>query len=244
MEQLGNPSPRQHANRMNIEVIPVILAKDEKTMKRRLTLIEPYVRLVQIDVMDGAFVRNKTWHDAAKIASWKKNLQYELHLMVNDPIDVMNHWLKVRGLKRVIFHAETPQKLGHLIQTAKRHKLDVGIAVSPGTPLKKISPFIKKIDMVLVMGGKPGKSGQRLNRKTLDTVKTLRKRYPKLPIGFDMGVNEKTIPDLVRAGVTRLNAASAIFKSKSPFKKIESLQMIAKNAARIQVINAPLVNLA
>jgi len=217
---------------MNIEIIPVILAKDEKTMKRRLTLIEPYVRMVQIDVMDGAFVKNETWHDAVKVAAWKKNLQYELHLMVNDPIAVMNHWLKVRGLKRVIFHAETAQKLGHLIRTARRHKLEVGIAISPGTPLKKISPFIKKIDMVLVMGGKPGKSGQRLNRKTLETVKALRKQHPKLPIGFDMGVNEKTIPDLVRAGVTRLNAASAIFKSKSPLKKIESLHAIAENALK------------
>jgi ribulose-phosphate 3-epimerase len=216
---------------MKPEVIPAILAKDERTMKRRLTLLEPHVRLVQIDVMDGKFVKNKTWHDAAKIAKWKMNLRYELHLMVNDPIDVMNHWIKVRGLKRVIFHAETPQKLGHLIDTAKRHKLEVGIAISPGTPIKKISPFMKKINMILVMGGKPGKSGQHLNKKTLETVKTLRKRYPKLPIGFDIGVNEKTVPDLVRAGVTRLNTASAIFKSRTPLKTIESLQEIAKNAS-------------
>lgn len=217
---------------MKPEIVPAILAKDEKTMKRRLTLIAPHVSLVQIDVMDGKFVKNKTWHDAAKVAKWKKNLQYELHLMVNDPVDVMNRWLKVRGLKRVIFHAETPQKLGHLIDTARRHKLKVGVAISPGTPIKKIIPFMKKINMVLVIGGKPGKSGQRLNKKTLETVKMLRKRYPKLSIGFDIGVNEKTIPELVRAGVTRLNAASAIFKSRSPLNKIKSLQEIAKNASK------------
>jgi ribulose-phosphate 3-epimerase len=212
----------------NIEIIPVILAKNERTMKRRLTLMEPLVRLVQIDVMDGTFVPQKSWFDAEKIAGWKKNLKYELHLMVNDPVNVMNRWLKVRGLKRVIFHAETPQKLGHLIVAAKRHKLETGIAISPGTPIRKIEPFMKRADMVLVMGGKPGKSGQRLDRKTFETVRTLRKRYPKLPIGFDMGVNERTIPDLVRAGVTRLCAASAVFQSSSPARAMESLKRMVK----------------
>jgi ribulose-phosphate 3-epimerase len=182
--------------------------------------------------MDGTFVKNKTWHDADTVATWKVNLNYELHLMVNDPIDVVNRWLKVRGLKRVIFHAQTPQKIGHLINTIKRHKLEVGIALSPGVPIKKIDPFMKKVNMVLVMGGKPGKGGQRLNRKTLETVKALRKKYPKLPIGFDIGVNEKTIPDLVRAGVTRLNVGSAIFQSTIPLLRIKSLQKIATDALK------------
>jgi ribulose-phosphate 3-epimerase len=215
----------------NIEIIPVILAKDERTVKRRLTLMEPLVRLVQIDVMDGTLVPQTSWFDAEKIAGWKKNLKYELHLMVNDPVDVMNRWLKVRGLKRVIFHAETPQKLGHLIAAAKRHKLETGIAISPGTPIRKIEPFMKRTDMVLVMGGKPGKSGQRLDRKTLETVRSLRRQYPKLPIGFDMGVNERTIPDLVRAGVTRLCAASAIFGSRSPSRALAALRNIAERQA-------------
>jgi ribulose-phosphate 3-epimerase len=215
----------------NIEIIPVILAKDERTVKRRLTLMEPLVRLVQIDVMDGTLVPQTSWFDAEKIAGWKKNLKYELHLMVNDPVDVMNRWLKVRGLKRVIFHAETPQKLGHLIAAAKRHKLETGIAISPGTPIRKIEPFMKRMDMVLVMGGKPGKSGQRLDRKTLETVRSLRRQYPKLPIGFDMGVNERTIPDLVRAGVTRLCAASAIFGSRSPSRALAALRNIAERQA-------------
>ena len=217
---------------MNIEIIPTILAKNEQTMKRRLTLVAPFVPLVQIDIMDGKLVPNETWHDAAKVAKWKKNLKYELHLMVEDPIDVINHWLKVRGLKRVIFHAETPQKLGHLITTAKRHKLEVGIAISPGTPLKKILPFIKRIDMVLVMGGKPGRSGQRLEPRAIKTVQTLRQRYPKLEIGFDMGVNQRTIPMLVKAGVTRINTASAIFRSPSPIQAIKTLRTIAQNASK------------
>lgn len=216
---------------MELEITPAILANDERTFKRRLKFIAPYTETVQVDVMDGMFVKNKTWHDARRLASWKINVKYELHLMVNDPIEVMNRWLRVPGLKRVIFHAETPQKLGHLIATAKRHKLEVGIAISPGTTLKKIEPFMKRIDMILVMGGKPGKSGQHLDPKRLGTVRTLRKRYPNLPIGFDIGVNGKTIPEMVRAGVTRLNTASAIFKSKNPIQTIARLERIARKAA-------------
>lgn len=221
---------QREIHNMKPEVIPAILAKSEIDMKRRLTLMEPLVPVVQIDVMDGSFVKNETWHDAKKVAKWKKNLKYELHLMVNNPIDVVNRWLKVRGLTRVIFHAETPQKLGHLIDTARRHKLEVGVAVSPGTPLTEIKPFMNRIDMVLVMGGKPGRSGRGLDKKMLSTVKTLRKRYPKLPIGFDISVNRRTTPELVHAGVTRLYTASAVFRTTSPAASLARLQTIADKA--------------
>ncbi len=43
------------------EIIPAIIAKSFDELEEKIKLIEPYLKTVQIDVMDGIFVSNKTW---------------------------------------------------------------------------------------------------------------------------------------------------------------------------------------
>lgn len=214
---------------MKSEIIPTILCKSATIAKRRITLLQPYAKTVQIDVMDGVFVPNESWHDADAAASWNLNINYEIHLMVEDPLPIIHAWKRVPRFIRAIVHAETPKKLGHLIKSIKALNIEVGIAISPGTPLEKILPHIADIDMVLVMGGKPGFSGQPLNIKTLDTARSLRKQFPKLPIGFDIGVSEKTIQILKQAGVTRFCSANAIFKKDSPIEAFNEMKQLSNS---------------
>lgn len=209
-------------------IIPTILCKTSACAKRRISLIESTAQTVQIDIMDGLFVPNETWHDADAASTWSFNVDYELHLMVNDPLPIIHAWKRVPRLRRAIIHAETPKKLSHLIKEIKPLKIKIGIAISPGTPLKKIIPHINDIEMVLVMGGKPGFGGQPIDLKTLKTVQELRRSYPKLPIGFDIGVSEQTIPELKKAGVTRYCIGSAIFKKRSPIEAFEKLESLTR----------------
>lgn len=213
---------------MSYEIIPAILAKSAKEFKRKLNVIEDRVPLVQVDVMDGRYVPNKTWFKAETVATWNPKVEFELHLMVKNPYPVIADWMKVRGLRRVIVHAESPVNLKDAIRFARDKCLEIGVAISPGTSLRKLLPLVKRFDMALVMGGKPGFSGQSLDPKTLVTVRALRRHFPKLPIGFDIGVSAKTIPVLKRAGVTRFCAASAIFNSKNPGRALVKLTRIAQ----------------
>lgn len=212
---------------MTVEVIPAVLATGETDFRRKLGLMEGIARTIQVDIMDGAFVPNKTWYDGALVASWKCDFRYELHLMVNDPMPIIEHWLPVRGIKRAIIHADAPLNIPRALKWIRAHHLETGVALSPGVSPDIIDPWMKAIDMVLVMGGKPGFSGKKLDRKTLETVRILRKRYPKLQIGFDIGVGKRTIPDLVLAGVTRLCTASAIFKTEAPGRAYLELVTLA-----------------
>ncbi|MGC9005752.1 MAG: hypothetical protein ACP5JC_03995, partial [Candidatus Micrarchaeia archaeon] len=43
-----------------VEIVPAILVKNREEFLRRIELVKPYVKKVQIDVMDGVFVPNKT----------------------------------------------------------------------------------------------------------------------------------------------------------------------------------------
>jgi ribulose-phosphate 3-epimerase len=211
---------------MKLEIIPAIFCKTSACAKRRIALVESVADTVQIDAMDGKLVPNKSWFNAEAVATWSFDVDYELHLMVEDPLPVIHAWKRVPRFIRAIVHAETPKKLGHLIKAVKALNIEIGIAISPDTPLKKVLPHIPDVDMILVMGGKPGKSGQTLTMKAVDTVREIRKHFPKLPIGFDIGVSEKTISMLKKAGVTRFCSTNAIFKKPSPIRAIQTMKEI------------------
>lgn len=222
---------------MRPQIVPTILCEHAEEAKRRLALVEPATNIVQIDVMDGTLTPQSCWHNAEDAEAWKFNLQYELHLMVDDPITIIKAWQRVRGFTRALIQAETPKKLGHLIHAAKDHVREVGISISPGTSVEEILPFLSEVDAVQVMGGKLGKSGQKLDAQTLKTVRAIREIAPTLPIGFDIGVDQKTISILREAGVDRFCSAGAIFKSQSPLRAIIELQSIADNAAGLHVVS-------
>jgi ribulose-phosphate 3-epimerase len=212
------------------QVIPAILASNERQFKSRAMIMEGTADIVQVDIMDGTFVPGVSWNNPEIVADWKLNLKFEIHCMVDDPLPIIDHWRRVRGFKRAIIHAEIPQKVGSILSRIRQHKIETGLALSPGTPLSVVAQHIHQLDMVLVMGGKPGATGQRMNRKTILTARELRKLFPTLPIGFDIGVSRRTIPTLVRAGVTRLYAGHAIFRNPTPIKAFAELNAMARKA--------------
>jgi len=68
----------------------------------------------------------------------------------------------------------------------------------------------------LVLGVHPGWSGQALIPSTVDKARELKQRFPALSVGFDGGITQERIPELVAAGVDRFCVASAIFDAADP----------------------------
>jgi ribulose-phosphate 3-epimerase len=209
-------------------VIPGILAKNKADFVKRLKNVLGVAPLVHVDVMDGKFVKEKTWANVPAIAAIGADMAFEIHLMVNDPLPVIINWMKVKGFTRAIVHVESPISTTDVITECRVRCIEIVLAISPGTPLSKLTPYLKQINGVQVMGGKPGKSGQPLDPKTLNTVRALRKKAPALPIAFDIGVNRQTLPALIRAGVTRPVATSAIANATNPAAEYRALLRLAK----------------
>lgn len=72
------------------------------------------------------------------------------------------------------------------------------------------------VDFLLIMSNDPGFSGRSFRPSTLKRIAALRKQFPKLPIGIDIGVDEHTAPLLHKAGATHIAAASAVFGAPDP----------------------------
>jgi ribulose-phosphate 3-epimerase len=197
---------------MEPEVIPAILAKSRDELLRRVSQVRGLVKEIQIDVMDGDFVPNKTVGIEGLLAlpGLDGKVHYEFHWMVRDP----KNWVsRFKGPHMHLVHIETinESSFKEISEIAKRSGGRIGIAINPETPIEGLLPFVPKVERVLVMTVRPGFSGQKYIYEMESKVRKLRELYPKLDIEVDGGVNLDTVPHAYANGANLLAAASAVF---------------------------------
>jgi len=117
---------------MLIKIVPSIIGSSQKEMDQMIKKVSPYVSLVQLDIMDGKFVKNKSlWFDF-KLKD--RRIKYEAHLMVKEP----ERWMQRYGsrVNSIIFPYESvreEKKVFDLIKKIKTKKKKAGIAINPET---------------------------------------------------------------------------------------------------------------
>ncbi|MFW5704782.1 MAG: ribulose-phosphate 3-epimerase, partial [Nanoarchaeota archaeon] len=65
-------------------------------------------------------------------------------------------------------------------------------------------------------------------KSVLEKVKEVRKKYPKLNIQLDGGINDKNAKEIFDAGANILSVGSFISSSENPKKALDSLKKIAE----------------
>jgi pentose-5-phosphate-3-epimerase len=68
-----------------MEIIPAILTNDPSELKKLLGMAEGKAKRVQIDIIDGEFVDNKTVEPLV-LENIETNLDLDFHLMVGEPV--------------------------------------------------------------------------------------------------------------------------------------------------------------
>lgn len=207
---------------MEPEIIPAILVKDRGELLACIARVKDHVKTIQIDIMDGAFVPNKT----IGIEELKDlpEASYEFHWMVKDPLK----WIEQMPGDHVhLVHIEAISSFEELKKTVEKAGGRLGIALNPETPLEKVLPYASEVQKVLVMTVHPGFSGQKYLQGMEEKIKRLRERYPKLDIEVDGGINPQTISRAYAAGANVLAAASAVFSAEDIKQAVEKLKKCA-----------------
>ncbi len=213
---------------MPAQIIPALLVEDAHTFQARIAALQGAASVLSVDIMDGTFVKPKTFHDASVLSNIKDDIEFELDLMVNDPLPIVRAWARDTRIVRAHVHAELTTDVRTLLGGIHALGLEAGLAVLPQTTLKDIEHLLDAADMVLIRGNEPGYSGRPLLPETVAKVAALRACDPHKNIAVDIGVNAQTIPDLVRAGATHLCVNSAIFAAKNPLNAFKKLQELAQ----------------
>ena len=171
---------------------------------------------LHLDVMDGHFVPNLTF-GPAMVRDLKPLVKkpLDLHLMVSRPARYAPLFAAA-GAGCLTWHIESEDRPAAVLSALKAHpKIKKGLALSPATPLARVTPFLEKIDIALVMSVEPGFGGQKFMAPMLAKVaelKRLRSRNRlKFLIEIDGGVDAGNARKALDAGVDVLVVGTAVF---------------------------------
>ena len=207
---------------MKKQILPSLIAKNQKEFDERFEKVKNLSKTFHLDVMDGRFVKNKSLN--FDLTPPRK--KYQVHLMVNNP----EKYAKIIYSKAdaIIFHLKATKNPEKLLEFIKSKKRKSGIAINPNTSVKSLTPYLKKVNMVLVMTVNPGKYGAKFLPKTLKKVRQLRKLKPRLKIILDGGINDKTIRRASASGANDFVVGSYLQKSENPRQAISELRKAIK----------------
>ena len=214
-----------------IRVSPSIIAvdyKDDEVLKHALEDIEKAgANMVHVDVMDGKFVKNTTF-DYKFVDKIKDmtSLMLDVHLMVENPSEELIEKYADAGADIITVHYETCKNIEKTLKLIKSKNVVAGVAISPKTPALKLKDLLDAnlIDVVLVMGVKPGACGQKFIPGSAEKVAEIREMNKKVFIEIDGGVNLKNAPILRKMGANILVSGSTVFTAKNMKKTIHSLK--------------------
>lgn len=207
-------------------IIPAILARTINDFQKDLQNLLNSKNLsngwVHVDFMDNIFVPNKsiTVDDLKDIDFGK--LKKEAHLMVKEPLE----WIKkliTQKFSRIIIHIENDISQND-INLIKKSGAEAGLAINPETPIEKLAPFIKNINIILVMGVHPGFQGQSFIPQTLDRIKRLASQGQALQpaIEVDGAVKDINAREILESGADILISGSFLIKG-NPDQNLDKL---------------------
>ncbi len=210
---------------MTNRVVPAILTDSPNALETMVRQAETFATYVQFDIMDGRFVpsRSITWQHLASLAM---KLEWEAHLMVEQPEDCLGNFRKA-GAQKVIFHYEATASPQAVISLARSLGLEVGLAVNPETPISAIIPLVGEVDSVLFLSVDPGFYGSQFKPEVLDKIIQFRRLQPGKETGIDGGIKEANIARVARSGVDTIYVGSAIFLQPQPGESFSHLTALA-----------------
>ena len=210
------------------QLAPSILSADFSHLGEDIKkVMDAGVRVIHVDVMDGAFVPNITIgpvvidgirdlvHDAGGIL--------DVHLMIEAPERYIEDFAEA-GSDWICVHAEACPHLNMTLSQIRAAGCKAGVSLNPATPLSALQEVTGDIDFALMMTVNPGFSGQKFIASVLPKIQRARQLLPdSVGIEVDGGVAPDTIDAVLATGANLFVAGSAVFGAPDPAAAAGSL---------------------
>ena len=172
---------------------------------------------LHVDVMDGMFVSNISI-GVPVVKSLRKatDMFLDVHLMIEKPVRYIDAFADAGAdLLSVHLEADMPPGIQAALAAMEKRGVKKGIALRPITGAEAVLPYVKDVDLILVMTVEPGFGGQKFMADQLPKIAAIR-RYidqynPDCRLEVDGGVDPVTAHQVVQAGADTLVAGSAIY---------------------------------
>ena len=199
-----------------IKIAPSLLASDFSSLGSELVNIcKAKADYIHFDIMDGHFVPNLTFgpNIVKSLRKYTKKT-FDVHLMV-EPVDKFIKPFSQAGADIITFHPENVNNVNKTIKLIRSFKKKVGLSINPNISEKTVYPFLKKINLILVMSVYPGFGGQKFIKSQITKIKKIRKKIEKDNLNIDLevdgGINANNAKEIINAGANILVAGTACF---------------------------------
>ena len=215
---------------METIISPSILSADFANLERDIKLVaQAGAKWVHIDVMDGHFVPNITIGiPVVKAIKRITKLPLDVHLMIENPDKYIVAFAKA-GADIITVHYEAcKDDLKNVIEMIKACNIKAGVSIKPKTSQEWLTPYLKDIDLALVMTVEPGFGGQEfLHHCAMKIPKIKEQVDDNFIIQVDGGINNITSKICTSLGANSLVAGSYIYGSDDIKHSINCLKNIS-----------------
>ena len=212
-----------------VKIAPSILSADFADLRGEVARVRT-ADWLHVDVMDGMFVSNISI-GVPVVKSLRKctDMFLDVHLMIEKPVRYIDAFADAGAdLLTVHLEADMPPGIRAALDAMDRRGVQKGIALRPITAAEAILPYLKDLDLVLVMTVEPGFGGQSFMTDQLKKIAQVRAYIDEINPACRLEVDGGVAPDTVRlckdAGSDTLVAGSAVYGAADPAAAIAALR--------------------
>lgn len=205
-------------------ITPTILEYNLLDFDEKLLIVQRLCSRIQIDIIDGDFVENKTPFPE-EWPQFGSNLSIDAHLMVLEPESWVSR-LKNKQIDLIVGQYEGMGSLKKFFKECNDAGKKIGIALDIDTPVTAIDSWmIPDLSAVVLMAIKTGFSGQAFDLSVLPKIKAMRQIIGyTAEIIIDGGINLETAKSCVEAGADVLACNSFFWQNpEENLKKLSNL---------------------
>lgn len=213
---------------MRHDIFPSILTDSLGLAQEQLNFVQGLVSGVQIDIIDGEFADNITFHPVDIASLTTHNLSIDIHLQTVEPIDYVVECEHIQNLRVIIGQVERMSSQKDFIDHITSYGWNAGLSLDLYTPVSAIEEDQwKRLQAIQVMTIHAGFQGQKFEPIALQKIREVRKYLNERDLKCDLFVDGGITPETFRlckdAGATHCTPGHYLWTSQNIAESLKKL---------------------